>query len=110
MKENSSNKLIVAFLNVNSVRNRLAFLDVTNRNLDIMLLSETNLIFPSSQFILKRYCVPHSFDRYSKGRELLFYIRDDVTFKFVKLRSDFNIESICVEINSRKRKWFINGI
>ena len=33
----------------------------------------------------------------------------DLYSKFLKLRSDRNsIESICVEINLRKRKWFIN--
>ena len=28
---------------------------------------------------------------------------------FLKVKSDCNIESICVEVNLRKRKWFING-
>ena len=29
--------------------------------------------------------------------------------KFLKLRSDCNIESICVEINLKREIWFING-
>ena len=48
-------------LNINYIRNKLEFLeDVINRNLDIILLSETNLddSFLSAQFILKGYGVP----------------------------------------------------
>ena len=112
MKENSPNKFMLGHLNINYVRNKLEFLeDVINRNLDIILLSETKLddSFLSAQFILKGYGVPYRFDMNSKGGGLLFYIRKDVTSKFFKLWSDnCNIESICVEINLRKRKWFIN--
>ena len=111
MKENSPNKLMLGHLNINYKRNKLEFLeDVINRNLDIILLSETKLddSFLSAQFILKGYGVPYRFDMNSKGGGLLFYIRKDVTSKFFKLRSDnCNIESICVEINLRKRKWSI---
>ena len=112
MKEKSPNKLIVEHLNINSIRNKFEFLeDIINRNLDIILLSETKLddSFPSAQFILKGYGVPYRFDRNSKGGGLLFYIREDIPSKFLKLRSGCNIESICVEINLRKRKWFINS-
>ena len=112
MKENSPNKLIVVHLNINSIRNKLEFLeDVINRNLDIILLLETKLddSYHSAQFILKGYGVPYRFDRNSRGGGLLFYICEDIFSKFLKLRSDSNIESIRVEINLRKRKWFING-
>ena len=63
--------------------------------------------FPLAKFILKGYGVPYRFDRNSKGDGLLFYIREDIPSKFLKLRFDCNTESICVEINLRKRKWFI---
>ena len=53
---------------------------------------------------------PYRFDRNSKVGGLLFYIREDTISKFLKLRSYCNIESICIEINLRKRKWFINGL
>ena len=110
MKENCPNKLIVGHLNINSIRNKFEFFeDVINRNLDIILLSETKLddSFPSAQFILKGYGVPYRFDRNFKGGGLLFHIRGDIPPKFLKLRSDGNIESICIEINLRKRKSFI---
>ena len=53
---------------------------------------------------------PYRFDRNSKVGGLLFYIREDTLSKFLKLRSYCNNESICIEINLRKRKWFINGL
>ena len=112
MKQNFPNKLIVAHLNINSIRTKFEFLeDAISRYLDIILLQEAKLdySFPSAQFILKRCGVPYRFDRNSKGGGLLFYIREDILSKFLKLRTECNIESICVEINLRKRKWFING-
>ena len=42
MKENSPNKIIVGHLNINSSRNKFEALQfIINRNLDIILLSET---------------------------------------------------------------------
>ena len=106
INENSSNELIVGYLNINSIRKKFAFLeDVINRNLDIILLSETkpNDSFPSVKFILKVYGIPHNFGRNFKGGVLLFYVCEDIASKFLKLGSDYNIESIYFEINLRKR-------
>ena len=44
LKENSPNKIIVGHLNINSLRNKFEALQfIINRNLDIILLSETKL-------------------------------------------------------------------
>ena len=61
MKENSPNKIIVGHLNINSLRNKFEALQfIINRNLDIILLSETKLddSFPSAQFMLKNFGIP----------------------------------------------------
>ena len=67
--------------------------------------------FTPAQFISKTYDIPYSFDRSSKGGGLLFYIREDIPWKFFKLRSDCNIESMVnlskPEVNLLKQKWFI---
>ena len=112
MKENSPNKIIVGHLNINSLRNKFEALQfIINRNLDIIVLSKTKLddSFPSTQFMLKNFGIPYRLDRNSNGGGLLLYVRDDIPSKFLKVKSDCNIESICVEVNLRKRKWFING-
>ena len=96
MKENSPNKIIVGHLNINSLRNKSEALQyIINRNRDIILLSETKLAY--------------RLDRNSNGRGLLLYVREDIPFKFLKVKSDCNIESICVEVKLRKKKWFVNG-
>ena len=84
---------------------------IISRNLDIILLSETKLddSFLSAQFMLKNFVIPCRLDRNSFGGGLLLYVRQDIPSKFLKVKSDWNIESICVEVNFRKRKWFING-
>ena len=110
-KENSPYKIIVRYLNINSLSNKFEALQfIINRNLDI-LLSETKLddSFPSAQFMLKNFGIPYRLDRNSNGGGLLLYVREDIPSKFLKVKSDCNIESICVEVNLRKRKWFING-
>ena len=50
----------------------------------------------------------YRFDRNSNGGRLLLYAREDIPSKFLKVKSDCNIESICVKVNLRKRKWLIN--
>ena len=40
---------------------------------------------------------------------LLLYVNEDIPSKFLKIRSNCKITSSCVEINSKERKWFING-
>ena len=112
MKENFPNKIIKGHLNISSLRNRFEALRyVIDRNLDIILLLETKLddLLPSAQFMLKNSGIPYRLDRNSNGGGLLLYVREDIPSKFLKVKSDCNIESICVEVNLSKRKWFING-
>ena len=125
-------------VNINSLRNKFEALQfIINRNLDIILTSETKLddSFPSAKFMLKNFgipyrlnrnsnsgglllyvCedlknfgIPYRLDRNSNGGGLLIYVREDIPSKFLKAKSDCNIKSICVEVNLRKRKWFISG-
>ena len=111
MKENSPNEIIVVHLNINSLRNKFEALQfIINRNLDIILLSETQLddSFPSAKFMSKNFGIPYRLDRNSNGGGLLLYVREDIPSKFLKVKSDCNVESICVDVDLRKRKWFIN--
>ena len=59
--------------------------------------------------MLKNYGILYWFERNSNNGGLSLYVRDDIPSKFLKVKSDCNIESICVEVNLKKRKWFING-
>ena len=62
------------------------------------------------QNYVKELWYSHRHDRNSNGGGLLLYVHENIRSKFLKVKSDSNIESICVEVNLRKRKWFINGL
>ena len=75
MKENSTNKIIVGHLNIDSLRKKFEALQfIINRNLDIILLSETKLddSFPSAQLILKNFGIPYRLDRNSNVEDCYF--------------------------------------
>ena len=103
---------LACYLNINSLKNIFEALHhVSNKILDIILLSETRLddLFPSTQFILSDYGIPYRLDRNSNDARLFLYVCENIHSKFLKVKSDCNIKSICVEENLRKRKWCING-
>ena len=90
IKENSPNEIIVEHLYFNSLRNKFEALQyIINRNLDIILLSETKLndSFPSAKFMLKNFGIPYRLDRNSNGGGLLLYVRGDIPSKFLKVKS-----------------------
>ena len=112
MKAQSSDKLILGHLNINSIRNKFEVLKfIIGNNIDILLLSETKLddSFPSAQFLIKGFSAPYRFHRYSKGGGLLFHIREDIPSKILTNSSNCDNETLLVETNLRKRKWLSNG-
>ena len=111
MKAQSSDKLILGHLNINSVRNKFQALKfIIDNNIDIFLISETKLddSFPTAQFLIKGFRVPYRFDRNAKGCGLLICISEDITSKIVTYSSNCDIETLLVEIHLRKRKWLLN--
>ena len=112
MKAQSSDKLVLGHLNINSIRNKFEALKfITNNNTDIFLISKTKLddSFPSPQFLITCFSAPYRFDRNSKGGGLLLYIREDIPSKILTYGSNCDIEALLVEINLRRRKWLLNG-
>ena len=100
MKEKSLGKVIAAGRrSTSSLRNKSEFFQhVINIILDIILLSKTKSddSFPSTQFMLKENGISYRLDRNSNG--LLLYVCEDIPSKFLKVKSDCNIESI---VNTR---------
>ena len=112
MKAQSSDKLILGHLNINSIRNKFEALKfIIGNNIDILLISETKLddSFPSVQFLIKGFSAPYRFHRNSMSGGLLFYIREEIPSKILTYSSNCDIETLLVEINLRKRKWLLNG-
>ena len=104
-------KIIIAHLNINSVRNKIHLLsDLIKDKVDIMLISETKLdcTFPKSQFILDGYSPPLRLDRTANGGGLLLYLRNDIPTKPLSLIAG-NIECIIADITISKKKWLLVG-
>ena len=69
-------KLIIAHLNVNSLRNKLEFLkEQIQDNIDILMISETKIdvSFPTHQFLLNGYSTTFQLDRNAHGGGILLY-------------------------------------
>ena len=101
----TTDRLIFAQLNINSLRNKFESLQhIINKNIDILLISETKIdsSFPSAQFHLEGYATPYRLGRNANGGGILLYIREDIPSKL--LNTDLSIEGFFVEIRLRKKK------
>ena len=101
------NRLIIAQLNINSLRNKIdSLVQILHNNLDILLISETKIdsSFPTAQFQTEGYTT-YRLDRNTNGGGILLYIREDIPSTL--LNSDMSIESFSIEINITKKKWLL---
>ena len=111
MKSECPDKLIMGHLSINSIRNKFDALSIiVKNNIDILMISETKLddSFTTAQFLLHGFSAPYRLDRNSKGGGILLYIREDIPSRLLNSKFKTGIETISVEINLRKRKWFLN--
>ena len=81
-----------------------------DKKVDIFLISETKLddSFLWAQFKIVGFATLYRYHRNDKGGGLLLYIRKDIPSRLLHCKSQYNIESLSVEINLRKRKWHLN--
>ena len=114
-RRTSKNNLIIAHLNINSIRNKFDLLkEIVSNNIDILVISETKLdsSFPPSQFHIEGYMPPIRADRDRHGGGLLLYIKEGVPAREVSLEQSTakEIEAKAIEINLHKIKWLLIGI
>ena len=103
------NRIVLAHLNINSLRNKFDVLtDQITRNVDIMVISETKLddSFPESQFKIPGYSSPFRLDRDQNGGGITVFVLEDITAKFLSFE-DKPIEALFIELNFRKRNSFL---
>ena len=77
---------------------------------DILALSETKLggTFPSIQFLINGFSVPHRLDRNSKGGGILFYVRDKIiVLPLNRYSLPLHIEISFSELILKNRKWLV---
>ena len=81
-------------------------------SLDLLLVSETKLddSFSQAQFLKNGFCMPYRLDCCSNGGDLMLYIREDKpSHLLTEYKPPENVECLFVEINIRKKKWFLSG-
>ena len=102
-------RLIIAQLNINSLRNKFdSLVRMLHNNPDILLISETKIdfSFPTAQFQIEGYTT-YRLDRNANGGGILLYIWEDIPSRL--LNFDMSIESFYIEIKIRKKKWLLVG-
>ena len=73
--------LIIAYLNIKSIRNKFEQLEcLVSKNVDVLIVAETKLddTFPTGQFLLPGFKVPFRLDRNKNGGGILANVREDV--------------------------------
>lgn len=113
LREKHLNRVLLAHLNINSIRNKFDMLkDMVSGKVDILLISETKIddSFPKTQFFIPGFASPYRLNRTANGGGLLLYIREDIPSKLLKT---YNIprdnESFFIEINLHNKKWLIGA-
>ena len=102
---------VIGHLNINSIRNKFEMLSMSvAQYVDILVLSETKLdsTFPSIQFLINGFSVPHRLDRNSKGGGIWSYAREKViVLPLNRYSLPPHIEILFFELNLRNQKWLV---
>ena len=105
VRKSNLNRLVVARLNINSLRNKFDYLikQITG-NIGILMISETKLdsSFPTGQFLINGYSELFRIDRKSQGGAIMLYVREDIPSKLLGVETS-PTEGFYVEINLRKK-------
>ena len=106
-------KLVLAHININSIRNKYDLLvqQITN-SVDILLISETKLnnSFPEDQFSLPWYSLPYRFDRNCRGGGIMLYVREDIPSKLLSIENQPKIRLLYRDKFEKKEMvalWYI---
>ena len=104
------NRVILAHLNINSIRNKFDLLtEGLSRNVNVIIISEAkiNETFPARQFHMDVYTVPYSLDRNCNRGGIMISVREDIPSKLTEINNC--IEGIFIELNLRKKRWLLCG-
>ena len=74
-------QIIIAYLNINSIRNKFeALREIIASNMDISMVAETKIdsSFPRGQFLIDGFAPPYRLGRNKDGGGLLVYVRSDI--------------------------------
>lgn len=114
-KYKTKNRFVCAYINLNSVRNKLEHLhDLVGPLVDFLCIAETKIdkSFPDPQFYLEGFHKPFRLDKTGTSGGLLCYVRSDIPRRKAKcaIQLPSDIQLIPVELNLRKEKWLLISI
>ena len=78
------NRIVLAHLNINSLRNKFdALVKQVSGNVDVLFLSETKIdeSFPEGQFKTPEFCTPFRLDRNRFSGGILVYVQENIPAK-----------------------------
>ena len=111
IRKGNFNRLVLAHININSIRNKFdnLVLQIAN-NVFILMISEKKLdnSFSEGQFLIPGYSSPYRLNRNCRGGGIMMYIREDTPSKLLPIENQ-PIEGFYVENNLRKKKWLLCG-
>ena len=111
IRKHHSNKIIMAHININSLRNKFDMLtNSVSEYIDILMISETKLddTFPYALYHLKEFSNPYRLDRSSHGSRILVYVRNNIPSNLVKLDQKFgNFEGFFNEFELSKNNCLV---
>jgi len=108
------NSVIISYLNINSIRNKLdAVADIILQDVDILCIAESKLdsSFSTGQFSVSGFKQPIRLDVSDKSGGLLIYSKINLPFRRLDcpvVKDD--IQCIVSELNLRKCKWLVLSI
>ena len=95
LRRKNLNRVILAQLNINSIRNKFDLLaEGIKGKVDVLMISETKIdeSFPSRQFFIEGFTPPYRLDRNCHDSGILVHVREDILSKLIKMNS--SVESI----------------
>ena len=104
------NRIVLAHLNINSLRNKFdIFTNQITGNVDVLIISGTKVddSFPEGQFKIPGYSSPFRLDRDQNGGVIMAFVRQGITAKFLSF-DDKAIEALYIKLNFQKKKWLLS--
>ena len=109
LQQRNLNRLLLAHINTNSIRNKFnQLVSYIKDNIDVLMISETKTdnSFPAIQFNIEGYCI-YILDRSEYGGGILVYVQEDIPSKLIPMQSS-SVEGFFIELNLRCKKWLLS--
>ena len=101
MRLKNLNRIIIACLNINSLRSKFHLLtEQVKTNVDVLVISKTKLesSFPEGQFKIPAFSTPFPRDRDQFGGYIMVFVREDILSKLLSLKAA-PVESLYIDLS-----------